>query len=143
MPEHRESRILPYSPEQMFALVSDVGQYKDFLPWCLASRVYNRKAGQFDADLVIGFKMFREKFTSRVLLSEPHKVHVNYIKGPLKTLYNHWHFLPVDQGCKVSFAVDLEFKNPVLERMIGDMFTKATLKMVQAFENRAHELYGN
>ncbi len=143
MATHAETRILPYSPQQLFELVADVGQYPQFLPWCIGTRVYNRRPTRFDADVIIGFKMFREKFTSRVTLEENTAVNVDYITGPMKRLYNHWRFLPHEAGCLVDFEVDLEFDNRMLEQMIGKVFTEATERMIGAFEARAHALYGN
>jgi len=144
MPYHSEQKILPYSEQQMFDLVSDVARYPEFLPWCVGARVYNRRPERFDADVIIGFKMFREKFTSRVVLHEPDLVEVDYITGPMKRLYNHWRFTGLEQGgCLINFEVDFEFQNRVLEQMIGKMFTEATDRMIDAFESRAHELYGD
>lgn len=142
MPKHTEQKLLPYSQTQLFALVSDVGRYPEFLPWCVGTRIYNRRAARFDADVIIGFKMFREKFTSRVTLEENAAVNVDYITGPMKRLYNHWRFLPHEAGCLVDFEVDLEFDNRMLEQMIGKVFTEATERMIGAFETRAHALYG-
>lgn len=143
MQKFSETKILPYNAEQMFALVSDVSRYPEFLPWCAGARVYNRKMDRFDADVIIGFKMFRETFTSRVTLNEPNAVDVDYIKGPMKRLFNHWRFTDTENGCIVDFHVELEFKNKFLAQMIGKVFTEATERMVDAFEDRAHELYGN
>lgn len=138
-----EQKLLPYSQQQMFDLVSDVGRYPEFLPWCVGARIYNKKTEQFDADVIIGFKMFREKFTSRVLLEEPNRVEVDYITGPMKRLYNHWRFSNAEQGgCIINFEVDFEFHNRVLEQMIGKMLAEASERMIDAFEARAHELYG-
>lgn len=138
-----EQKMLPYTEQQMFDLVSDVGRYPEFLPWCIGARIYNRRTDRFDADVIIGFKMFREKFTSRVLLEEPKRVEVDYIAGPMKRLYNHWHFSASEQGgCHISFEVDFEFHNRVLEQMIGKMLAEASERMIDAFESRAHELYG-
>lgn len=143
MPKHSEQKLMPYSQNQLFELVSDVGSYPEFLPWCIGARVYNRQPQRFDADVIIGFRMFREKFTSRVTTLEPHTVDVDYITGPMKRLYNHWRFHELEEGgCRVDFEVDFEFDSRVLEQMIGRMFTDATQRMVDAFETRAHELYG-
>lgn len=139
-----KQKTLPYSEQQMFDLVSDVGRYPEFLPWCVGARVYNRRTDRFDADVIIGFKMFREKFTSRVMLEEPHRVQVDYITGPMKRLYNHWHFTALEQGgCHIGFEVDFEFQSRVMEQMIGKMLTDASERMIDAFEARAHELYGD
>lgn len=143
MAKHTETKTLPYNARQLFALVSDVGSYPEFLPWCVGARVYNRRADRFDADVIIGFKMFREKFTSRVTTREPFAVDVDYITGPMKRLYNHWRFSELENGgCHVDFEVDFEFQNRMMEQMIGKVFSDATERMVDAFETRAHHLYG-
>jgi len=142
MPHFSEEKILPYSAQQMIDLVSDVAKYPEFLPWCMGARVYNRRANGFDADVMIGFKLFRERFTSRVTQKPGRGVDVDYIKGPMKRLYNHWIF--EDQpggGCLVDFEVEFEFKSKFLDDMIGSLFEKACHKMVTAFEERAAELY--
>ena len=149
MPTYHEKKHLPFTADELFDLISDVGSYPEFLPWCVGARVYNRASDQFDADLVIGFKMFREKFTSRVTLNRatdtrPGKVYVDYLRGPMRQLYNHWLLYPQEDGsCLVDFDVRFQFKNIVLDNMIGGMFSEATALMVQAFEDRAHELYGH
>jgi len=144
MPKFTENKILPYSQKQVFDLVADVGSYPEFLPWCRGARVHNRTSAGFDADVMIGFKLFRERFTSRVKLIPNRGVDVDYIKGPMKRLYNHWIFEQEPDGsCKVDFEVDFEFKSKLLDEMIGDLFERACHKMVAAFEKRANELYGN
>ncbi len=142
MPKKTEQKHLPYTAEQLFALVADVGRYPEFLPWCVGARVYNRRPDRFDADVIIGFKMFREKFTSRVSLIENQAVDVDYISGPMKRLYNHWRFTEQENGCLIDFEVDFEFDSRVLEQMIGKVFSEATDRMISAFEERAHALYG-
>ncbi|WP_417448933.1 type II toxin-antitoxin system RatA family toxin [Kordiimonas sp.] len=143
MPHFAEKKLLPYTPEQLFLLVSDVARYPEFLPWCTGARVYNRKDGQFDADVIIGFKMFSERFTSRVRFQEFSRVDVDYIKGPMKRLYNHWHFTPEgEHSCMVDFEVEFEFSSRMLNQLIGGLFGEACKKMVHAFEDRAQEVYG-
>lgn len=143
MPSFQTRRTFPYSPLQLTELVADVRRYPDFLPWCKGARVYNRKPETFDADLIIGFKMFQETFTSRVSVKPGHQIAIDYLKGPLKRLDNLWTFKALeDGGTEIHFEVDFEFKNRLLQSMIGDVFAKATDKMMQAFEDRADALYG-
>ncbi len=142
MATHAERRALPYTPEQMYALVADVERYPDFLPWCRAARITRRDGDVLYADLVIGFKIFRERFTSKVTLSPPDSVHVDYVKGPMRHLNNHWHFEPHDDGCVIDFHVDFEFRSRLLQGAIGLLFNEATRRMVAAFERRAKALYG-
>jgi coenzyme Q-binding protein COQ10 len=148
MPTHSEVRSLPYSASQMYALVADVERYSEFLPWCSAARIRQRvQQGEseiLDADLVISFKVFREKFGSRVTLWENmHKIDTEYLDGPFKYMQSNWSFSDTDEGCDVEFFVDFEFKNAILQRIIGVVFNEAMQRIVRAFETRAAVLYGS
>src|ERR1700758_2002661 len=94
MPTHAERQIVPYTPEQLFDLVADVGSYPRFLPWCVAARIRSRTGTLLIADLTIGFGPFRESFTSRVTLDRPRRVTVKYENGPFRYLNNQWEFVP-------------------------------------------------
>lgn len=143
MPTHAEQRLLPYTPEQLFDLVADVERYPEFLPWCLGARVRERGATTITADLLIGFKMVRERFTSRVVLDRPRRIDVSYTEGPFRYLNNHWNFVAQpDGGCLIDFYVDFEFRSRMLQKIIGLLFNEAVRRMVGAFEARARHLYG-
>ncbi|MCB9989127.1 MAG: type II toxin-antitoxin system RatA family toxin [Rhodospirillales bacterium] len=143
MPQHTEKRHMPYTAEQLFDLVAGVDQYPEFLPWCLASRINKREGDVFYADLVIGYKMVRETFTSKVTALRPDHIHVEYMKGPMRHLSNHWRFIEEPDGsCTIDFYVDFDFKNPFLQGVITAFFNEAIKKMVDAFEKRAAALYG-
>lgn len=144
MSTHAEKRLLPYTPDQLYALVADVERYPEFLPWCLAARINRREADTIWADLIIGFKMIRERFTSRVKLSpEDRRIDVAYTDGPFKYLNNHWIFDPrPDDKCEIDFYVDFEFKNRMLQGLMHVLFDEAVRRMVNAFEARAKALYG-
>jgi len=142
MPTHAEKRNLPYSPEQLFDLVAQVDKYPEFLPWCLASRIKKRDGNVFYADLIIGYKMVRERFGSKVTALRPDHIHVEYLDGPMKYLSNHWRFIEeTDGSTTIDFFVDFEFKNPFFQNLMGMFFEKAVRKMVEAFEERARALY--
>lgn len=127
----------------MFDLVADIGRYAEFLPWVQAMRIRSHEGNVVTADMVVGFKMVRERFTSRVTLDRPNSVHVDYISGPLKYLTNDWLFRPAsDGGCEIDFSVDFEFKNKMFERLAGMFFHEAFKRMVSAFETRAAAVYG-
>ena len=144
MPGIRETRRLPYSAEQMFDLVADVGRYAEFLPWVIATRVRSNSDTEMVADMVVGFKAIRESFTSRVAKKRPTEIAVHYVNGPLSDLDNVWTFRAIDEGnCEIDFHVDFTFKNRMFERLAGQYFDRAFRKMVQAFEMRAFDLYGN
>jgi len=143
MPTHAEKRILPYAPEKLYAMVADVERYPEFLPWCVASRIRRRDGDVFFADLVIGFKMVRERFTSKVTLDPNHRVDVTYTEGPFHYLNNHWVFNPMPDGTtEIDFYVDFEFRSKLLQTLIGALFNEAVRLMVSAFERRARQLYG-
>jgi coenzyme Q-binding protein COQ10 len=142
MPTHAERQIVPYSPEQLFDLVADVGSYPRFLPWCVASRVRSRSETHLVADLTIGFGPFRESFTSRVTLERPNRVEVKYENGPFRYLNNQWEFSPHDGGTEVAFFVDFEFRSRILQAAIGVVFNEAVRRMVNAFRKRARDVYG-
>ena len=142
MPRHQEKRILPYTPQQMFDLVAGVEHYPEFLPWCRGARIKERKGNTITADLIIGYKVFQEKFTSVVTLDRPSKISVEYVSGPLSRLANEWEFRASGKGCEVSFHVDFDFHSPFLSSVMEIFFDKALSKMVAAFEARAAQIYG-
>jgi coenzyme Q-binding protein COQ10 len=144
MLKHIEQRQLSYTPEQMFDLVADVGRYQEFLPWCIASRINKREAeGVFYADLVVGYKMFRERFSSKVVTERPHVIQIEYLKGPLKNLRNRWQFSrQPDNSCLIDFTVEFEFSNVALQTLANMFFNEVVKRMVSAFEARAEALYG-
>ena len=148
MPTHSETRILPYTARQMYDLVADVESYPEFLPWCAAARVRQTKQVDdhevMEAELVISFKVFRERFGSRVTLwPERMKIDTEYIDGPFRYMESSWRFADVDGGCEVQFDVDFEFRNRVLQGVIGVVFNDAMQRIVRAFERRAARLYGS
>ena len=146
--KHSDERELPWTAEQMFDLVADIGAYPEFLPWCAAARIRDRHETEtgtlIDADLVVAFKVFRERFGSRVLLDrETRTITTDYIDGPFKHLHSVWRFVDrADGGSGVAFSVDFEFRNFVLQKLIGLMFNEAMQRIVGAFEARARQLYG-
>jgi coenzyme Q-binding protein COQ10 len=145
MPTHAEKRTVPYSRQQMFDLVADVERYPQFLPWCLACRIRRRLGPDaFVADLMIGFKMFREEFTSQVTMNPPDRIDVVYRDGPFRHLNNHWNFRTDEHGhCVIDFYIDFEFRSRTLQKLIGKLFNEAVQRMVNAFEKRAKQLYGS
>ena len=144
MPRHSETRHFPYTPEQLFDLVADVGSYDEFLPWVSAVRIRSDNEREMVADLIVGFNAFKERFTSRVTKDRPTNLCVDYIEGPLKYLKNEWRFAPAPGGgTTVYFSVDFAFKSRIFESLAGSMFDRALRRMFGAFEQRAEHLYGS
>jgi len=143
MPTHAEKRYLPYPPTDLYDLVADIEKYPEFLPWCMALRVRNRDGNVLSSDMVIGFKMFRESFTTRVTLNPSHRIDVEYLNGPFRYLNNHWIFEDGENGgCVIDFYVDFEFRSILLQKAIGVVFNEAVTKMINAFEVRADNVLG-
>jgi coenzyme Q-binding protein COQ10 len=142
--KHSEKRVVPYTDEQMFALVADVERYPEFLPWCAAVRIRSREETTFTADLIAAFGVVRERFTSRVMLDPAAKlITIEYIEGPFEHLMNRWQFNALASGCEVGFDIDFRFKSRALEVLISGVFTRAVEKMTRSFVARADELYGS
>ena len=152
MPSHHETRNVPYSADQLYALVADVASYPQFLPWNSAARIRSRRPVEgpdgtgevMEADLVISFKVFRERFGSRVTLwPGPRRIETEYLDGPFRHMQSTWIFRDVEGGCEITFDVDFEFRNALLQGIIGIVFNDAMLRVVRAFERRAAALYGS
>ena len=150
MPSHAETRHLPYSAAQMYDLVADVESYPQFLPWTAAARV-RKVTPQSDgtevmeADLVISFKVFRERFGSRVILNKAqHHIATEYLDGPFQHMLSNWAFRDLDEGgCEVKFDVDFAFRNKLLQSAAELFFFEAMKRVVRAFEVRAEALYAD
>lgn len=144
MLSHVEQKNLPYTAVQMFDLVAAVDKYQEFLPWCVASRINKKDSDRiFYADLIVGYKVFREKFSSKVILDRPNEISIEYQEGPLKNLTNHWVFREVEDGsCLIDFSVEFEFQNVALQALANMFFHEVVKRMTGAFEKRAAEIYG-
>lgn len=150
MPTFDTVRRVPFTPQQMYALVADVEQYPQFLPLCEDLTVLSRTTGPkgepvIAARMSIGYKAIKETFTTRVVLHpEGPAVDVSYLDGPFHHLENRWRFLAADGGraCDVAFWIDYQFKSPLLGLLMGAMFDKAFRKFTDSFEQRARKIYG-
>lgn len=149
MPKHSENRVMSYTARQMYDLVADVARYPEFLPWTAAARIRSRTpvgdgSEVMEADLVISFKVFRERFGSRVTLwPADMRIRTEYLDGPFRYMHSTWAFRDRPEGgCEVLFNVDFEFRNAILQKVIGVVFDEAMRRVVRAFETRAQSLYG-
>ena len=151
MISHHETRLVPYSAELMYAVVSDVEKYPQFLPWVVALRVLSRRENGLTAEMAVGYGALRERYTSDVRL-DPEARTIDVVEahkakggGPFKTLENHWRFVPQKNpeggdGCKVEFSITFEFNSRLLHGVAGKAFEKVLLKMTDAFEARTAAL---
>ncbi|WP_339828787.1 type II toxin-antitoxin system RatA family toxin [uncultured Parvibaculum sp.] len=148
MPAHEQTRDVPHAADDMFALVAAIERYPEFLPWCGGARIRRRDA-QDDkevllADLIVSYKLFRERFTSKVTLDRTARlIDVAYVEGPFRHLHNKWHFEPLaDGGTRIHFFIDFEFRSKTLQKMMNAVFAKAFGRLMQAFVDRADALHG-
>lgn len=143
MPTHAEVRTLPHTAQQMFDLVADVEKYPEFLPWCVDCRIKSQQGMKLLADLTVGYKIFRETFTSEVTLdTDKMTIQVKYLNGPFKYLNNSWKFLSKGKAkCDVDFFIDFEFNNGLLQKAMTVFFNEAVRRMIAAFEQRAKDVY--
>ncbi|MAQ78634.1 MAG: ubiquinone-binding protein [Rhodospirillaceae bacterium] len=144
MTTHSEQKLVPFTPDQLFEMVSDVQSYPKFLPWCVGARIRSADDELIVADLMIGYKLLRERFTSRVTLDRAKwKIETEFTDGPFKFLRNQWEFKSCPEGCQIVFLVEFEFRSTVLQKLVSVLFNEVVLRMVSAFEKRAYFLYGN
>ena len=142
------TKLLPYAPDQLFQLVGDVESYPKFLPWVSSIRTWNRTTPQggvstLDAEAKVGFAFVREKFATRVRLDEAQRqIDVSLLYGPFKRLKNCWSFQPDQDGTRIEFDIDFEFKSRILDALLAANLRHAADRLIACFENRAAALYG-
>ena len=143
MHKYSSKKILPFTSKQLFKIVIDVEAYPEFLPWCLSARIVEKKNNNnFDAELKVGYKAIDEKYISRIEAEYEKKIDSKAISGPFKFLNSSWNFNNIDKkNCKVDFMVEYQFKSFFLDKVMGALFKKATMKMLEAFEQRARNLH--
>jgi coenzyme Q-binding protein COQ10 len=145
---HHVSRILPYTPEQLLALVGDVDKYPEFVPWITAMRTWNRRqlsdhSDCVDAEAGVGFSFLKERFATRVHRDAANRqIDVNLLSGPFRKLSNRWRFLPDPAGARIEFDIDFQFKSRLLEGLLKANFHHAVERLMECFEDRAKALYG-
>ncbi len=148
MAVHRVTRILPYRPEDLFALVGGVRAYPEFVPWISSMRVWNERetapgVTELDAEAAVGFAMIRERFTTTVKRDANDRlIEVRLVRGPFKHLRNEWKFLPHPTGTQVEFFIDFEFRSKLLDKVLQANFDRAAHRLISCFEARAETLYG-
>ena len=150
MPKHFEKKIVNFTAKQMYELVADIDNYREFLPWCNDSKIIevtniDNEKETLIADLEIGYKNLVYTYRSNVLLNNQElTIKVDFVHGPFKNLDNSWIFKKIDdQSCEIEFFIDFELNVGVLNLLISKFFDKAFKKMVNSFENRANQIYGS
>ena len=143
MHKYCNSTILPFSSIELYDVVINVEAYPDFLPWCLSAQIIKKNdKDNFDAELKVGYKAIDENYVSRITAKYGKRINSRAISGPFKILDSTWTFKDIgEKKCNVEFMIEYEFKSFFLDKVMGSLFKKATLKMLDAFEQRAYHLY--
>ena len=145
---HRVTHVLPYTPDQLFALVGEVRAYPEFVPWISSMRVWNEReeapgVTMLDAEAGVGFSFLKERFATRVHRDAgARQIDVNLLSGPFRKLTNRWRFLDDPGGARIEFDIDFQFKSRLLEGLLKANFHHAVERLMGCFEARAKALYG-
>jgi ribosome-associated toxin RatA of RatAB toxin-antitoxin module len=141
-----KSVLIWYSPEEMFRLVTDVDQYKNFLPWCHHSQVLKMTVHEMDAEVGIGMAGIKQVFVTHNTHVQDREVHMQLVQGPFSKLDGTWTFEPVgtpgERACKVTLSLEYGFASNTLATVVGPIFDKIAASMVDAFVKRAEQVYG-
>jgi coenzyme Q-binding protein COQ10 len=145
LPVKKITKKFNYSKKDLIELVLKIDDYKNFLPWCINSKILtidkNKENLKITADLEIGFKTFREVYTSKVLYNnKTSKIEVTSVSGNIKKLSNIWEFEIIDEkSCNVIFFIDIELKNPIINIIFNKFFNYGFKKILSSFEQRARQ----
>lgn len=138
-----KSALVPYSTEEMYALVADIPAYGEFLPWCGGARVVQQEADRVVAAIDIAYKNIHKSFTTENRLVPGEKMVMNLLDGPFRYLRGHWSFAPLDaQASKISLHLEFEFSNMLMAMAMGPVFAGMANSMVDSFRRRAEQVYG-
>jgi ribosome-associated toxin RatA of RatAB toxin-antitoxin module len=139
----RRSALVPYSAAEMYALVSDIESYGDFLPWCGGSKILHGDADEIVAAITISYSNLNKAFTTRNRLQKNKMMEMRLVEGPFKHLHGYWRFESLDDAAsKISLDLQFQFASRMVAMVVGPVFNKIASGMVDAFLKRAEELYG-
>ena len=138
------TKELNFSSKQMFDLIIDIEKYPEFLPWCKSTNIYDKSSNIFYSDMEIGFNLVKEKFTSKVTVSDSKKIYSEAINGPFNKMHNLWQIKKIsEEKCLITLKIEFDFRSFLLKNLMGKLFEVASSKMINAFEDRADFLYNN
>jgi coenzyme Q-binding protein COQ10 len=143
VPEYRDQRFVPYTPQQVFDVVLDIDRYQEFLPWCVASEVLDvyPEENKLFASVTAGYALYGETYVSKVTFKKYNWIEARYIEGPFEHLETRWILTPQPQGCLLEFYVSFAFKKGLMNTLASHMMDQVSTKMVKAFVQRVFEIY--
>ena len=137
------SVLVGYSAERMYRLVDDVERYPEFLPWCGAAHVELRDGKLTRASLLVVYHGVRQSFETENRGQPPELIEIRLVRGPFRHLDGAWRFTPLAaHACKIEFRLHYEFANRILDKIVGPVFKHIANTFVDAFMQRAEQLYG-
>jgi len=143
MPSISRSALVMYSAEQMYQLINDVLAYPQFLPDCSNSKIISQDESSVTASLLVSKAGLKKWFTTKNTLVSNQQVTLTLVDGPFNRLQGHWLLTPLsEEACKVSLELEYEFSNRMFDLAFGRVFNHMTNNMVQAFTQRAKQVYG-
>jgi len=138
-----KSAIVPFSTDDMFALVNDIANYPKFLPWCKSVTVHSNTDSKIVATISMGGAGLEKSFTTSNVIKPGERIEMQLLEGPFNHLQGGWNFYTLgDAGCKISLKLNFEIYNPLLRMSLEPVFTKIANTLVDAFVERANELHG-
>jgi ribosome-associated toxin RatA of RatAB toxin-antitoxin module len=142
--EISHSKQLPYSADEMYALVNNINAYPDFLPWCTSAVVTEESQSHLVATVGIAAGKVKQKFTTENSMRPGRFIEMRLVEGPFKYLHGEWNFVPISENaCTISLGIEFEFKSKLLKLALSSTFNKIMNSMVESFTQRAREIYGN
>jgi ribosome-associated toxin RatA of RatAB toxin-antitoxin module len=139
----QRSALLPYPAQALFDLVNDVASYPDFLPWCSSSEVLEANETYMRASLEVAKAGLSQRFVTANTLEPGKSIQLNLVEGPFSQLNGHWEFKALgDKACKISLDLTFDYAGPLVRATLGPLFNQAANTMVDAFCQRAKQLYG-
>ena len=137
------SALLPYTPEEMFSLVTDIESYPEFLPWCSGSRILSQEEDGVTASIDFSVGNVSKSFTTRNVHKGFNEIDIQLVSGPFSKLQGLWRFRPLgEQGCKINLTLNYDFSNHMVSMVVGPVFNKIANSLVDSFHQRAIAIYG-
>ena len=138
-----KTALVSYTPAQMYSLVDDIDAYAEFLPWCSRSEVIARQDNIVDGSLEISYSKLNKTFTTRNINTPNEKIEMQLLEGPFKKLHGEWTFQTLgNDGTKIMLNLEFEFANKILDMTVGPVFSQIANSLVDAFTQRARDVYG-
>ncbi|MGV6989683.1 type II toxin-antitoxin system RatA family toxin [Testudinibacter sp. P80/BLE/0925] len=142
MPSVNQTTLVGYSAEQMYQLVNHYEKYPEFLPGCVAGKTLTTADNELTAELVISKAGIRQQFTTRNTMQPNKRIQMQLVEGPFRFLQGYWQFDEIDEHCcRIRLKLDFEFSSALISAVFGKIFEQLTVKMIDAFKQRAKEVY--